>query len=78
MRKPTDPTAAVDRLDPEDASPSIEMSDTEGKLILAAVDLYRRQRLPGKDRNAAIRYALKDWLIGQGMWPHAMPPDGID
>src|ERR1700710_525344 len=75
MPKPIDHIEALRHLDPEGALSGLDLTDPEGMAIRAAIDLWGSQIDPPLQGNAAIRAALKDWLIGLGLWAHVEPDE---
>lgn len=67
--QPVDPVEALRHLDPEGALSGIDLDDHEGVAIRAALDLWGQSLDPPRAGNAAIRQALKEALIGAGLWP---------
>ena len=73
---PVDHVEAMRHLDPEGALSGLDLTDHEGMAIRAAIDLWGTTLEKPLHGNAAIRAALKDWLIGIGLWAHVEPEEG--
>ena len=73
-----DRVVAMNHLDPEGALSGLDLEDHQGMLIRMALDLWGAKQQPPVKGNAAIRAALIDYLRMCGMWPHAVPPEGIE
>lgn len=71
-----DNVEAMNHLNPAGALSGLDLDDNEGMAIRAAVDVVGLSRDPPVTGNAAIRAALKDYLIGLGFWPE--PDVGVD
>jgi hypothetical protein len=45
---------------------------------LAALDRFIAEQKPDMSRPEALRYAFRDWAIGQGLLPHREDPEGAN
>ncbi|MCW6509698.1 hypothetical protein [Lichenifustis flavocetrariae] len=75
MPQPVDHIEALRHLDPEGALAGLDLTDSEGMAIRAAIDLWGISQTPPLAGNAAIRAALKDWLTWIGFWAHVEPKE---
>lgn len=45
---------------------------------LALLDRFIAEQKPDMSRPEALRFAFKDWAIGQGLLPHREDPEGAN
>ena len=64
-----DHVEALRHLDLKGALAGRDLDDHEGLAIRAALDVWGLSLDPPRAGNAAIRAALKEVLIGAGLWP---------
>lgn len=43
---------------------------------LALLDRFIAEQRPDMSRPEALRYAFRDWAVGQGLLPHREDPEG--
>lgn len=45
---------------------------------LALLDRFIAEQQPDMSRPEALRYAFRDWAVGQGLLPHREDPEGAN
>lgn len=46
--------------------------------LLSVLDRFIAEQKPDMSRPEALRYAFKDWAVGQGLLPHREDPEGAN